>query len=385
MTRSVLVFGLALLLCSAAMVSACGAQELADYKYQETKDLVSLVRSAAGLVASKGEAAFEDFKKDGSRWRHDKVYVFVMDADGNMLEHPDPALAGKNQIETKDVNGKPVTKGIIEATANNSNKNEGWFHFQWPEPGGIFTGWNSTFAKRITAPSGKTYVICAGLYNIQVEDAFLINAVNEAVALVEREGRKAFGALRDKSSQFVFLGTYIFIDTPQGIEVVNGGFPDVENKNLFDYKDPAGKYLTREVINTAVTKGAGWVDYLWPKPGEAASSRKHTYVKKAVYGDEVFAVGAGAYRDKEAPATAAEVEDIVGKLMILELKSGTLAAGEVLRETSDSIYLEHPDGSMEVSFPRNKIARIRKPTEKELAKIKKDLTGPQEVPAAKPK
>jgi hypothetical protein len=47
-----------------------------------------------------------------------------------------------------------------------------------------------------------------------MEDAFLVSAVNAAVSMIEMEGDKAFAALRDKSSQFVFLVTYIFADTP---------------------------------------------------------------------------------------------------------------------------------------------------------------------------
>lgn len=374
MNRIIFIAGIVVLLGLSSIVSLCNAQEIADYKYQATKDTVTLTKNAAGLVARNGEAAFGDFEKDGSKWRNKDAYVFVLDTDGNMLVHPDPALDGKNLIDMKDANGKPIIKGIIESTSSNANKNEGWFHYQWTEPGTIFTGWKSTFAKRIISPSGKTYVVCASIFNPKMEEVFLANAVNAAVSLIEMEGDKAFAALRDKSSQFVLLGTYIFVDTPEGVEVVNGGFPEVEGKNILDYKDPNGKFLTREVIDTAINKGSGWVDYMWPKPGETASSKKHTYVKKAVYADKTFAVGAGAYID-EGDAQADEPgDDDAGKVMMLELKSGNLAAGEIIRETKDSVFLKNSDGSMEVSFPRSVIIKIRKPTDKELEKIKKDLS-----------
>jgi hypothetical protein len=156
--------------------------------------------------------------------------------------------------------------------------------------------------------------------------------------------------------------------------LVNDVFPEVEGKNILVYKDPNGKFLTREVIDTAINKGSGWVDYMWPKPGETASSKKHTYVKKAVYADKTFAVGAGAYID-EGDAQADEPgDDDAGKVMMLELKSGNLAAGEIIRETKDSVFLKNSDGSMEVSFQRSVIIKIRKPTDKELEKIKKDLS-----------
>ena len=341
----------------------------ADYKYNQTKDLVGLVRNAGGLIQDKGEAAFPEFKQEGSEWKNDKMYLFVVDADGNMVFHPDVSIQGGNQINMKDINGKPVIKGIIDEVNSNPN-GEGWMHYQWPNPGTIFASWKSTFAKKVVAPSGKGYIVCSGLYNMKVEEDFVVDMVNRAVALIEKEGKAAFDKLHDKSTQFVILGTYIFVDTPEGVEIVNGGFPDVEGKNILDHKDPTGKYLTREIIATALNKGSGWVDYMWPRPGETTPSKKHSYVKMAEYNGEKFAVGAGVYVEPETPATSEKAESVTGKLMVLEFKSGEKAAGEVVRETKDSIYLVNPDGSMEVSFPRDKIVKTRKPTEAELAKIK---------------
>jgi hypothetical protein len=173
------------------IVLPCAAQEAPDYKYRETKDLISLVRDAATAVATKGEGAFPVFKKEPSSWRQGEAYVFVLDTAGNMVVHPDPALDGKNLIGMKDVNDKPVIKGIIEATDSVLNRNEGWYYYQWPEPGTIFSSWNSTFAKRVVAPSGKVYIVASGMYNPRMENAFLTSAVDAAVALIEKEGPKA--------------------------------------------------------------------------------------------------------------------------------------------------------------------------------------------------
>jgi len=43
-------------------------------------------------------------------------------------------------------------------------------------------------------------------------------------------------------------------------------------------------------------KGSGWVDYMWPKPGEKSPSKKVSYVKGAkMPTGEVVIVGAGIY------------------------------------------------------------------------------------------
>lgn len=263
------------------------------YQYKETKNLVSLVKDAAGLIENKGEDIFAEFKKSGSKWQHGGTYIFILDTEGNMVLHPDPALEGKNQIELKDVHNKFIIKGLIqEATGE---KKEGWFYYQWPEPGSIFPLWKSSFVKLVIAPSGKKYIVGSGLYNMKMEKEFIVGIVDSAAMLIEKEGRQAFPIIRDKAGPFMFLDTYVFIDSPDGVELVNGAFPNIEGRNLMDYKDASGKYMVRGYIGTALTKGAGWVDYLWPKPGQLVSSKKHTYVRKAKYGDEIFIVGSGTY------------------------------------------------------------------------------------------
>jgi len=269
------------------------SQKSSSYKYEQASSLVSLVKEAALAIETKGEAVFPEFKTEGSQWRHGDIYVFVIDSDGNMIVHPDPALEGKNQIELKDLNNKPIIKGLINAASGNNK--EGWYHYQWPEPGSLFPMWKSSFVKFVIAPSDKKYVVGSGLYNMNMEKEFIVALVDSAVELIEKEGKAAFSKIRDKAGQFIFMDTYVFVDTPDGTELVNGAFPNLEGRNLIDYKDSNGKPLVKDYINIALNEGAGWIDYLWPKPGQANPSKKHAYVKKAQYGDEVFIVGSGAY------------------------------------------------------------------------------------------
>ena len=269
------------------------ANDTPFYQYKETRDLVSLVKNAASLVKKEGEAAFLEFKKFGSKWQYGNAYIFILDTEGNMVLHPDSALEGKNQIDLKDVNNKFIIRGLIkEAMTKNG---EGWFHYQWPEPGNISPLWKSTFVKLVTAPSGKKYIVCSGLYNMSMEREFIVEVVDSAAELINKEGKAAFPKIRDKAGPFVFLDTYVFVDSPDGIELVNAAFPSMEGRNLMDYKDSQGKYLVRDYIKLALTNGAGWIDYLWPKPGQTVPSKKRTYVREAKYDNEIFIVGSGSY------------------------------------------------------------------------------------------
>src|SRR5512136_2222341 len=95
------------------------------YEHKETRELVALVNNAAELVRTKGEAAFSDFRVSGSRWRQEETYIFVLDPQGNMLVHPDPAMDGKNELDLKDINGKPIIRGLIAAATTFPSKPEG--------------------------------------------------------------------------------------------------------------------------------------------------------------------------------------------------------------------------------------------------------------------
>ena len=70
-----------------------------------------------------------------------------------------------------------------------------------------------------------------------------------------------------------------------------------------ELKDSHGKYLTKEMLSMVKTNGNGWVEYMWPKPGESVSTLKSTYVSKARSGTEWLLVGCGAYLS-DAPRAA---------------------------------------------------------------------------------
>jgi len=65
-----------------------------------------------------------------------------------------------------------------------------------------------------------------------------------------------------------------------GITLMHSADPELETKNIIELKDANGKAFIREFAATA-KKGSGWVDYMWPKPGEKSPSKKVSYVKGA--------------------------------------------------------------------------------------------------------
>jgi signal transduction histidine kinase len=310
-------------------------QSLSEYEYQETRDLVQFVTDAANLLHTKGERAFADFRVPGSRWRQEETYIFVLDTQGNMRVHPDPALEGKNELDLKDVNGKPIIRGLLHAATDLPNKPEGWYHYEWPVPAGLLPRWKSTFVRRVTAPSGISYVVGSGVYNDRMERTFVVDAVKDAVGQIEKTGEAAYRLFHDRTSPFIAKDAYIFVIDPQGVELVNPAFPNLEGRNILDMKDTQGKYLTREMLRIGGTIGSGWVDYMWPKPGESVSTQKSAYVSKARLGDSWVLVGCGVYL-----ADAPRAIPTAGKLTAPELITLVRDAATVFENRGEEAFPE---------------------------------------------
>jgi cytochrome c len=124
---------------------------------------------------------------------------------------------------------------------------------------------------------------------------------DEAIAMVKhvqeqfkKDGPEVtFKAVSDKSvSEYHDRDLYPFIYDMKGINVAHGARPALIGKNLIDLKDQDGKYLIREMVEIANSKGTGWVDYKWPNPITNKIEDKSSYVEKM--GD--YFVGVGIYK-----------------------------------------------------------------------------------------
>jgi len=305
------------------------------YEHVDTRELVRLVGAAAQLVRTKGESAFIEFRAPGSRWREGESYIFVLDAFGRMLVHPDPALEGKNDLELKDIHGRPIIRGLVAAATELPDKPEGWHHYEWPVPGGILPRWKSSYVRLVEAPSGSAYIVGSGMYNERMERAFVVDIVRSAVGEIEKRGAVSFPRFRDPADRFAAKDAYVFVTDLAGIELVNPAFPNLEGRNLLDFKDTQGRPLIREMLDVVRTRGTGWVDYMWPKPGESVSTRKSAYVSAAQHGQDTFLVGCGVYL-AGAPREARSVPTMTAPELMQLVREGA----SVLEERGEEAYPE---------------------------------------------
>ena len=119
--------------------------------------------------------------------------------------------------------------------------------------------------------------------------------VDRAADLVNSKGKDAFSEFRQRGSEWFSGDTYIFAYAPDGTVVLNLAFPSREGHAYHGEKDKRGKAFHDEIIKTAQTKGSGWVDYMFPKPGQTEPSQKWAYVSKVTIDGIPGLVASGFY------------------------------------------------------------------------------------------
>jgi hypothetical protein len=136
---------------------------------------------------------------------------------------------------------------------------------------------------------------CAASAKDKPTPEMIIKKVDEACKLLEKEGIAAFPKFKGKDSTFIFAGTYIWIHDMKGIMQMHPIKYKLDGKSILTMKDSNGKLFFTEMNNVAREKVAGWVSYMWPKPGEKETSKKISYVKYCKTGDMELVVGCGVY------------------------------------------------------------------------------------------
>ncbi len=119
--------------------------------------------------------------------------------------------------------------------------------------------------------------------------------VEKAAALVESRGRAGFAEFRKRNSEWWFDNTYLFAYDQNLNVLLNPAFPKREGTNPRGEKDANGKAFHDEFLRVVQSKGSGWVDYMFPKPGRTEPSRKWSYVKGVNIEGTPGIIGAGFY------------------------------------------------------------------------------------------
>jgi hypothetical protein len=121
-----------------------------------------------------------------------------------------------------------------------------------------------------------------------------IAKVQAAVKVAVDKGvEEALKQVGDKNGPFVWKDSYVLgTSADEALTQAHPIKPALIGKNLLHVKDVNGVLIFAEIAKVASSpSGKGWVDYMWPKPGEKKPSQKHTYVEKVPGVNTAFCAG----------------------------------------------------------------------------------------------
>jgi cytochrome c len=146
----------------------------------------------------------------------------------------------------------------------------------------------------LVAVVAATIFVCgAGAAHAQSQREQAQAMVDKAVAYIKANGKdKAIAEFNNPAGRFIKGEIFIFVQGFDGMVLAHGGNSKLVGINMLDSKDATGKLFVREMIETAKTKGNGWVSYSWTNPVTKKVQRKESYVVKV----DDYCVGCGVYK-----------------------------------------------------------------------------------------
>lgn len=125
-----------------------------------------------------------------------------------------------------------------------------------------------------------------------------IEMAEKAAAMMLEDTEAALAEISKRDGKFVWKDSYVFAMNLEGKMLAHPFMPGLMRMdNLLltpDKNVEEPKMLFVEFVVVASTKGEGWVEYMWPKPGSTSPSVKETYIYRVP--DTNMFVGAGIYR-----------------------------------------------------------------------------------------
>lgn len=124
----------------------------------------------------------------------------------------------------------------------------------------------------------------------------VIAKVDEAATYLHDRGQAGFQDFNN-NARWVWKDSYVFVFNCKDDRMIAHPLrPDLVGKPILGMQDEKGHLLFKDLCAAGRNSGGGWVEYWWPKPGEAKASRKISYAKQTeVSFQSDVKVGAGIY------------------------------------------------------------------------------------------
>ncbi len=207
-------------------------------------------------------------------------YFWINDTHPRMVMHPiAKSLVGKD-LSRYAKNGKVVaaegtdTPMFVEMARTAQESGDGYVSYMWPAPDDTSKWVRKLSYVRLFKP--WNWVVGTGIYVDQAEREAKDNAVDVITDMKYGDN------------------DYFFIMDMKGILVAHPN-PELMGVSMYDKKDSNGRFIFREMIEMASTKGEGHIEYLFPKIGSDKPEPKLAHLK--LFKQWNWIVSTGVYID----------------------------------------------------------------------------------------
>ncbi len=233
---------------------------------------------------------------------NDENYIWINDRS-RMIWHPVSIVVGKavdDAVFNDRKNGFPIVKRMVDMAdkidpVTGKVRGMARLEYWWPKPGATEPSPKMSFLRYLP---GLDWYLGGGVY---VSDT--------------AEEKKA-EALEEIRNLRLADGNYFWVQSTSPRMLMHPVNPELEGSDLSTVADSEGKLFFKEMAKLCKTKGSGFVEYLWPKPGGDRPVRKLSYVR--LFKPWNIILGMGVYLDtieSEAAKQSRNFQDVLGRTL----------------------------------------------------------------------
>ncbi len=257
------------------------------YPHIDETNVTLLVKKAGAYLRTYGsEKSFPLFSKKSSDFTYGPLTLFVYDLQGNLLaDSANPSFIGLNLMGSRDGEGKPITKSILDHVKEYPNG--GWISFS------MRNSYAMVYVEKVSVPDGD-FIIGATYFpsskHIQVR--FMVDKAASYLTRYPKE--EAFAQFSSRDPEFLRGDVHVFVYSENGTILVDGYKKDAIWDSRKDLKDDKGRLISDKIIAIAKS-GGGWFTFKFNNGTMSVYVKevvKQLPVKNKV---ESFIVGAGYY------------------------------------------------------------------------------------------